>query len=87
MSQGEHLWPLLSYNQFRTIDSVIEIQRADALDRTGALMFGCAKMLYISLCDGFLFNMCACVCVYYITSCVCLWIVGFTFEPPVVKWG
>lgn len=70
-ARGNISAPLLSYNQFRTIDSVIETQNAP--ERTGALVFGCAKALYISLYDLFL---CVCVCVH-ISSSVCIWIAWF----------
>ena len=45
---------------------MIEIQRADALDRTGALVFGCANMLYISPCERSSVFMCVCL-----RMCVC----------------
>lgn len=56
---------------------MIEIQRAGALDRTGALVFGCANMLYISLCEGFpefmcVLFVCVCACTVYVCVCLCV---------------
>lgn len=54
---------------------MIEIQRGDALDRTGALVFGCANMLYISLVSISLY-MCVCVCMWIcvrMDCMICFW--------------
>lgn len=55
---------------------MIEIQRVEALDRSDALVFGCAYLLYISPCEHFSVficvhpHVCVRVCEYFIGECM-----------------